>query len=119
MVTVGTRLKIERSRSGMLQMDVAASLEVPATTLANYENDRYPPPIWFVQRAAQLYGVSSDYLLGLTDDRTPGSPSVADDIIHPLLETPEFARLPVEAKLEVADYLAFKLNQVKKARKDG
>lgn len=54
MVSVGTRLKVERARSGRLQLDVANELEVPATTLANYENDRYAPPIWFIRRAAQL-----------------------------------------------------------------
>lgn len=39
--------------------------------LSRWENDKNDPSIRFAAYLAQYYGVSLDYLLGLTDTRTP------------------------------------------------
>jgi len=45
----------------------AAELGIPANTLRNYEMDIREPGFPFLIKMSQLFHVSTDYLLGLTD----------------------------------------------------
>lgn len=46
-------------------------------TIQNYESGRTQPKAPDLAVLADLFGVSADYLLGLTDDPTPPPPSAA------------------------------------------
>ena len=46
-------------------------VEINKGHLSRWENDKNDPSIRFVAYLAKYYGVSVDYLLGLTDSRTP------------------------------------------------
>ena len=61
------RLSILREKSGMSKKDVAAALKIPYTTYLNYENDIREPNSDTLIKIAKLYGVSIDYLLGMSD----------------------------------------------------
>lgn len=64
----GDRLRECRLRFGDSQQDLADYLEVTVNTVANWENGRSEPSPRHVSRIGKRYGVSSDYLLGETDD---------------------------------------------------
>ena len=51
------------------QTDVAAYLGVSAGTISNYECGRYEPDLGTVRQLSRLFNVTSDYLLGLTDNK--------------------------------------------------
>ena len=65
------RFKDARVQSGISQKDAAEQLQVSAATVNNWESGRRLPTIDALEKMADLYGVSTDYLLGSTDSSTP------------------------------------------------
>lgn len=61
-----TMSELRRAR-GLSQRTVAADLHISQALLSHYENGAREPGLGFVCRACRYYGVSADYLLGLTD----------------------------------------------------
>ena len=59
--------QLRRAR-GMSQREVAAGLGVSQALLSHYENGAREPTLDFVARICDYYGVSADYMLGLTGD---------------------------------------------------
>ncbi len=71
-------LKYERIRSlridrGLTQEAVAEVLHVKQNTYSQYEIGVLNYPLDVVVRLAEYYGVSVDYLVGLTNETTPYS----------------------------------------------
>lgn len=64
----GDRLKILREGRGLTQSDLADELEISEPQIWRYENGESKPRGDVVIKLATFFGVSSDYLLGLTDD---------------------------------------------------
>lgn len=58
------RLKECREKSGLSQKTVAASLKVAAPSVSNWESGKTSPTHENLEKLADLYGVSIDYLLG-------------------------------------------------------
>ena len=56
-----------RRERGLSQRSAAADLHISQALLSHYENGAREPGLGFVCRACRYYGVSADYLLGLTD----------------------------------------------------
>ena len=65
------RFKDARVQSGISQKDAAEQLQVSAATVNNWESGRRLPTIDALEKMADLYGVSTDYLLGRTDSSNP------------------------------------------------
>jgi len=63
--------ELRRSR-GLSQRRAAADLKISQALLSHYENGAREPGLGFVCRACRYYGVSADYLLGLTEDAGGG-----------------------------------------------
>ena len=61
-----TMSELRRER-GLSQRSAAADLKISQALLSHYENGAREPGLGFVCRACRYYGVSADYLLGLTD----------------------------------------------------
>lgn len=68
---VGKRIMELRKEQGYNRDDFAKKLGIPPTTLRNYELGIHEPGHSFIIRMARLFHVSTDYLLGLSEDRTP------------------------------------------------
>ena len=66
-----TMSELRRERA-LSQRTAAADLHISQALLSHYENGAREPGLGFVCRASKYYGVSADYLLGLTERRTPG-----------------------------------------------
>ena len=61
----GLRLKELRKKKGLTQEQVAKRLNLTKASISGYENNTITPPNDMLARLALLYGVSTDYLLGL------------------------------------------------------
>ncbi|WP_308588629.1 helix-turn-helix transcriptional regulator [uncultured Oscillibacter sp.] len=53
------------------QQDVAAVLNMHRSVYRRYESGERETPAWVVDKLATYYRVSTDYLLGRTDDPAP------------------------------------------------
>ena len=56
-----------RKARGLSQRKAAADLRISQALLSHYENGAREPGLDFVRRACAYYGVSADYLLGLSE----------------------------------------------------
>ena len=57
-----------RKARGLSQRRVAGDLGISQALLSHYENGAREPGLDFVCRACRYFGVSADYILGLTDE---------------------------------------------------
>ncbi|MDO5560071.1 MAG: helix-turn-helix transcriptional regulator [Oscillospiraceae bacterium] len=96
---VGERLQELRKDAGMTQKDLAAKLSISHHTISSYERDISVPDDEMKIRIAQLFDVSLDFLLGLTDKKISYRhkgfelpSSLSDDDIKLLKEFAEFLR---------------------------
>jgi transcriptional regulator with XRE-family HTH domain len=67
-VVLGDRLVGLRERKGLSQSEVAKAVHLTQQGIDNYEKGRREPKGPILVKLAQFYDVTSDYLLGLTDD---------------------------------------------------
>lgn len=76
---VGKRVMALRKEQGYTREVFAARLGIPSTTLRNYELGIHEPGHSFIIQMAKEFMVSTDYLLGLSEDRKPAYPTGEDD----------------------------------------
>lgn len=69
MFTLGERLKKARENKGLKQVDVQARTNINNRTLSRYEKDGSEPDSATLKLLADLYEVSTDYLLGRTENK--------------------------------------------------
>ncbi|MBQ2634023.1 MAG: helix-turn-helix transcriptional regulator [Oscillospiraceae bacterium] len=77
---IGTRIKYLRARDRLTQRELAAKLHIGNSTLSQYENGDRVPSIDMQRKFAQHFGVSVDFLVGLTDDQTPAPERPSDEL---------------------------------------
>lgn len=63
------RLRVSRERADMTQMDVTKLTSINHKTISNWENNVSKPDPASISKLADVYGVSTDYLLGRTEKR--------------------------------------------------
>lgn len=70
-MTFGKRLRFLRKRRNLTQKDLADRFNVGESTIGMYERDEREPSFEFVKQLADFFNVTTDYLLGRTDDPNP------------------------------------------------
>ena len=65
------RLKEIREDRDLLQKDVAQALKIKQQQYSEYEIGKRMIPINYLSKLAIFYNTSTDYLLGLTNERKP------------------------------------------------
>ncbi len=65
------RIKDLREDADLTQQKIAEYLNIKQNTYCQYEKGQRQIPIDLLIKLAEYYGVSVDYILGLTDIRTP------------------------------------------------
>lgn len=65
------RLEELRTENKFTKKDVAALLKIDQSTYGKYELGKREPDAEMLTKIAELYNVSVDYLLGLTDIKNP------------------------------------------------
>ncbi len=68
--TFAIRLGELRNEKGLSQEELASSLEIDRGTIAKYETQKRIPSYEHLTSFAHYFDVSTDYLLGLTDNKT-------------------------------------------------
>ena len=72
-----------RREKGVSQRTAASELNISQALLSHYENGAREPGIAFICRACEYYGVSADYMLGISDDRNgSGKTGEIREILH-------------------------------------
>lgn len=69
------RLEDLRVDHDKTQIEIAEYLNMGRNVYWRYEKGKREIPTWAVLKLADYYKVSTDYLLGRTDDPTPPAPS--------------------------------------------
>ena len=64
---LGARIKELRKEFGLSQVDLASRLEVTKQTISNWENENIQPSSDMLVDLANVFNVTTDYLLGLDD----------------------------------------------------
>ncbi len=64
---LGQRIGEMRVALGWSQVELAKRLGVAKQTVSNWENDNIQPSIEMLVHLAKVFGVGTDYLLGLED----------------------------------------------------
>ena len=64
---IGKRLKELRTSEGLTQQELAKILNVSSMSISFYENEQRKPDSDFIISVSKYFGVSTDYLLGLTN----------------------------------------------------
>ena len=96
---IGERLYDLRKDFGLTQDELAAKLKINKHSISSYERDKSEPPDATKIGMAKFFGVSVDYLLGLTDDPNPYNGK------HPVIRLP--INFPESAKRSLYDYISF------------
>ena len=72
--TLGKRIALNRKRLGLTQDKLAERLGVTAQAVSKWENDLSCPDITLLPKLAQVFGITTDELLGIVSEETPLKP---------------------------------------------
>lgn len=66
-VILGQRLRELREERGLTQKQIAESMHINSVTYLHYEKNQREPPLALLADFANFFGVTVDYLLGVSD----------------------------------------------------
>lgn len=66
----GRNICSERHRLGLTQLELADRIGVSVNAVSAWENGSFEPNSNSLKKLSQLFSCSTDYLLGLTNERT-------------------------------------------------
>lgn len=75
MLTFGERLRMARERADLSQLDVYRAINLNNRSLSRYENNSTSPDPETVKALIELYDVSADFIMGLSDEMGRARPS--------------------------------------------
>lgn len=78
---LGHRIGELRLARNWSQVELAKRLNVAKQTVSNWENDNIQPSIEMLVRLARLFGVTTDYMLGLEDITRISVQGLPSDVI--------------------------------------
>lgn len=74
------RIKELRENMNLRQIDVAQKTGIDQRTLSNYETGKTNPDSYAIIKLSEFYGVSCDFLLGVSDIKHSGNIGVREEI---------------------------------------
>ncbi len=77
---MSNRIKELREDRDLRQIDVAQHTGIDQRTLSNYETGKTNPDSYAIVNLAKFYGVSCDYLLGVSDQNILDMQDVAEEL---------------------------------------
>jgi transcriptional regulator with XRE-family HTH domain len=104
MATFADRLKEERIQKNLTQTELAKTLYLGQTSVSKYESGKQIPEMPTLQKIADFFEISIDYLLGKTDIR-----NYTDDpnITIALHSDTDYDEFPKEAKEEINNFIEY------------
>lgn len=132
MLSFGQRLADLRREKGFSQVQLAQMLNMGQSTIAMYERDKRSPDNKTLERLADFFNVSVDYLLCLTDTRErpgtkqPALPRAKQEALNKLMQVMDdpkvselISRLPdltLDEKESLVEYWDWALKVIEKQR---
>jgi transcriptional regulator with XRE-family HTH domain len=118
---LGSRLKTLRTQKKLSQQELAEKLRINRVTYSQYEVNRREPNIETMQKLADFFDVSLDYLLGRSDDPAQVEQDVrtsTPDLADILKKRPLFKGKPIAAKdLDFLEDFLERLHEYSKNKK--
>ena len=96
------RLTELRKEKHLTQQRLAIDLGIDQSSISSYETSKYLPTVEVLAKYAEYFGVSADYLLGLTEVKTPAKIPVDDQTTYAFSL---FASLPDSARQRAIGYM--------------
>jgi len=115
----GRRLKILRDRTGLNQDSIAKEIGISRSRYSHYETNRVEPDLDLIRKLSDYHNVTTDYLLGKTDDPHVTEGDKKSAIIERIkAEFPDadlmfndLASFTAEDMQDVYDFIKFKKSQ--------
>ena len=82
---IGDRIKRLRNQRELSQTELGQLLGVSKSVVSSYENSVHMPPYDVLIHIAQIFGVSTDYLLGVSGNKTIRVDGLTDAQVEALL----------------------------------
>ena len=103
------RIKNLRQSLGMTQREFAQKAGCTAATLSAYENGSKSPSLEIVKGIAETFGISNDWLCGLSErENGTNAPVTYSDVIFMLSEIDKSLGICIQEKTSYTDYNGFK-----------
>lgn len=99
------RLKAFREQNGWTQQKLGEMLSVSDATINRYEKGLRSPDPEMLEKFADIFNVSVDYLLGRVDD--PKRLKISDTANNTITDDPKNTVLPEVAVKEIEDFTEF------------
>lgn len=99
------RIKELRTGRGMKQTDLAKQLGVTQGALSGWENENYEPDIKALKKMSEIFGVSVDYILCLTNEASPGG-NTQENLLVALSAPKGYDRLTEDERREIEEIIA-------------
>lgn len=81
-MSLGERLRLAREKKELTQVAVFKKIGIHNKTLSGYENNVASPDPESLKDLALLYDVSSDYLLGITNEMLPVHKTKSAEVLN-------------------------------------
>ena len=75
------RIKELRKARDIKQVDLAKAISVSQAALSGYETGKYEPDFDTLQKIAEYFSVTTDYLLGL-DEKKPAAEDGSEPVVY-------------------------------------
>ena len=81
----GDKLRALRMEKKLTQNDLAARLGIVGAAVSSYEKSKQYPSVEVLIQLCQIFDVSADYLLGLSDDKNFNTSTLTDEQLQIVL----------------------------------
>ena len=81
----GDKLRALRIEKKLTQNDLAARLGIVGASVSSYEKSKQYPSVEVLIQLCQIFDVSADYLLGLSDDKNFNTSTLTDEQLQIVL----------------------------------
>lgn len=109
MLTFADRLRGLRAEANMKQSDVAALVNTVPSAVSYWESGRGVPHLDIIQKLADHFGVSMDYMLGQSDYRRIEVPMEKIEEPLAILMRGDLKKLPPEVQKEIAAHIQWQI----------
>ena len=110
----GNRIKLLREEKGLKQDELSKILGVSPSAIGMYERDEREPNDDITLKLAEFFNVTTDYLLGKSDNRNTENIGFNKDNFKIELPTKEYKNITEEQKKQIEDFAKFILKDNKK-----
>ena len=110
-MSIGERLRELRKSRRLTLEEVGRELNVSGASVSRYESNTRQPAAEVLQRFADFYGVSMDYLYG----KAPVSEGSLSDYERDMIAA--FRKMPDDVKDDIVDFMNHKMSKREALRK--